>query len=114
MNRYFLIEITALILLLLVSGVSANPPSDLNLTYNQTSGNLSATFTHQVADPATHYLKNVRIWVDGNETINEDYTSQPTSDVFSYVYPLNVNEGTMIEVSGECNIFGSIKESLII
>lgn len=112
MNRHFVCIITAMIVILLVSGVSAHLPSDLNLTYNQSTGNLSAMFTHQVANPTTHYLKNVQISLDGNETINQDYTSQPTADIFTYIYALNATPATVIDVIGKCSIGGSIERSL--
>jgi hypothetical protein len=114
MNRYHGCILGVLFILFLVSGVSAHPPSDLNLTYNQTTGNISAIFTHQVADPTTHYLKNVKIDLDGKETINQDYSSQPTPDIFTYIYPLNATPGTVIDVSGYCSIGGSIERSLMV
>ncbi|HWQ67288.1 MAG TPA: hypothetical protein VN372_10495 [Methanospirillum sp.] len=114
MNRHLLSIIASLVVLLLVSTVSAHPPSDLNLVYNQTSGNLTATFTHQVPDPTTHYLKNVKISLDGNETVNLEYTSQPTADIFEYTYQLNATPKTVIDVIGQCNIVGSIERSLTV
>ncbi|WP_319538218.1 hypothetical protein [uncultured Methanospirillum sp.] len=114
MNKYSLALLVMLTATILISAASAHPPSDLNLTYNQTSGNLSATFTHQVADPATHYLKDVTVAVDGKEVVNEKYTSQPTSDEFTYIYPVNASVGSVIDVSGQCNIGGSIKRSITV
>ena len=114
MNRYLGCTIGTLLILLLISSVSAHPPSDLNLTYNQTTGNLSATFTHQITDTTTHYLKNVKITQDGNETINQDYTIQPTLDIFTYIYALNATPGTIIDVSGQCSIGGSMQRSFTV
>ena len=114
MNRYLMTGLAALMMILLASGVSAHPPSDLNLTYNQTTGNLSAAITHEVPDPTAHFVMEVTILLDGEETIVEEYTSQPTGDVFTYEYPLNATAGTEVDVSAECNIFGSIKRSLTI
>jgi hypothetical protein len=112
MNPYLVAGIPILIILLTVPGVSAHPPADLNLSYNLTSGNLSATFTHPVSNPATHYVVNVKISLDGNETPIREYSSQPEKDLFTYEYPLNVTAGTDIAVSGECNIFGTITRSI--
>ena len=114
MDRYSGSIMGVLLFFLLVSGVSAHPPSDLNLTYNQTTGNLSATFTHQVPNVTIHYLKNVKVTLDGNETINLDYTSQPALDIFTYIYPVNVTPGVVIDVSGQCNIVGSMQRSLTV
>ena len=114
MNRIALITITALILFCLAGNVSAHSPRDLNLTYNQTTGNVSAAFIHEVSLPDTHYVMNVKVFLNGNETINQDYTTQPTADLFVYEYPLNATSGDQIDVSGECNIGGMIQRSLMV
>lgn len=114
MSRHTLLILGILALMMVVSIVSANPPSDLNLTYDNSSGNLSATFTHQVADPTTHYIKNVKVSVDGKEILNENYTSQPTSDVFTYIYPVNASPGMVIDVIGQCNLLGSKGNSITV
>jgi hypothetical protein len=114
MNRYTLLILGILTVMMVVSVVSAHPPSDLNLTYDKSSGNLSATFTHQVADPTTHFVKNVKVTVDGKEVLNENYTSQPTADVFTYVYPINASPNSVIDVIGHCNILGSKENSITV
>jgi hypothetical protein len=114
MNKYTLLILGILVVMMAVSIVSANPPSDLNLTYDKSSGNLSATFTHQVADPTTHFVKNVKITMDGKEVLNENYTSQPTADVFTYIYPINASTGSVIDVIGFCNILGSKESSITV
>ena len=114
MKRFIGCTTAILLIFFLVSGVSAHPPSELELTYNQTSGNLTAAFTHLVTDPTTHYLKNVKITLDGKEMINQDYSSQPSPDFFNYTYSLNAIPGTVIDVSGQCSIGGSIQRSLTV
>jgi hypothetical protein len=114
MNQYTFLILGILAVMMTVSIVSANPPSDLNLTYDKSSGNLSATFTHPVADPTTHFVKNVKVTVDGKEVLNENYTSQPTVDVFTYVYPINASAGSVIDVIGQCNLFGSKESSITV
>jgi hypothetical protein len=98
---------------LVIGTVSAHPPSDLNLTYNQTTGNLSTTFSHQVKDSQTHFLKDVKIDLNGNETVMA-YTSQPTADIFTYEYPVNASPKSVINVTGDCIIGGSITRSITV
>lgn len=114
MNRYLLITMIALILLFVAGSVSAHPPRDVNLTYNQTTGNLSAAFIHEVSLPETHYIMNVKVFLNGNETINQEYSTQPTADLFVYEYPLNATSGDLIEVSGQCNIGGMLQRSITV
>lgn len=104
----------AVLVCLMVSTGSAHPPADLNLTYNQTTGNLSATFNHQVADQTTHYIDNVRVLMDGKEMYKEDYKSQPSKDEFTYDYPVNATVNSNISVVGWCSVGGSIEKSLIV
>ena len=113
LQRIFPLVLLLLAFLLIIATASANPPSDLKLTYNQTTGNLSAAFTHMVSDPGTHFLKTVKIALNGNQTTNE-YSSQPTPESFTYVYHLNATNGTFIDLIGECNIFGSIERTITV
>lgn len=114
MNCYRLFLLSAVIMTIIAASTSAHPARDLNLTYNQTSGNLSATFTHEVADPVTHYIEFVTIFLDGEETLVEEYTSQPTAEIFTYEYPLNATPKTEIELVADCVLGGTAKKSLIV
>lgn len=113
MNKVLIGVIIGMVLVI-ISTVSAHPPSDLDLAYNTTSGNLTATFIHTVADPDTHYVGYVDIKVDGNEILNQTYTSQPSTKEFIYMYPVNATTGSLIEVMGECILGGTKKSSLIL
>lgn len=114
MNYYRLFLLSAVILTIMAASASAHPARDLNLTYNQTSGNLSATVTHEVADPTTHFIEVVTIFLDGEETLVEEYTSQPTAEIFTYEYPLNATPKTEIELVAECGQGGTVRKSLIV
>lgn len=103
-----------MILTIMAASVSAHPARDLNLTYNQTSGNLTAIFTHEVADPTTHFIEFVTIILDNEETLVEEYTSQPTVEIFTYEYPLNATPQTEIELVAECAWGGTLRKSLIV
>lgn len=94
---------------------AAHSPSDLALSYDSASGELQATFTHRVEDPATHYVQRVRVEADGGPIrVETEYTGQPTFDTFTYSYPLQVAPGTRVRVTGECNVAGEIQRELVI
>jgi hypothetical protein len=103
----------AFTLTLMVIGAGAHPPSDLNLTYDSMTGELRAVFTHRVADPATHYVKEVSITTDGGVVLERKYTSQPSTTTFSYTYPIQASAGTTITVRGECSLAGEVTRSLV-
>ncbi len=52
-----------LVLLLLVIPASAQPPSDMVLSYQP--GDLTAAITHNVANASTHYVYRVTILING-------------------------------------------------
>lgn len=90
----------------------AHSPSDMSLAYNETAGELAVTITHQVADPATHFVKEVRVSIDGNMVENSAYTSQPAATTFTYTYPLQVPAGSRIDVQAPCILGGALTRTL--
>ncbi len=96
------------ILLFLAGPVSAHPPADMQLTYDQAAGELVVTISHMVADPASHHVGEVEIRNKGDVILKESYTSQPAADTFTYRYDLPPVPGDEIEVTAHCNIGGSI------
>jgi hypothetical protein len=92
----------------------AHAPSDIDLNFNAGTRVLSVTITHQVDDPATHYVKEVKIR-QGDTTFSEtEYTSQPSPDTFTYSYPIPADVTGIIEVKAECNINGEKTKALAI
>jgi hypothetical protein len=101
-------------LCLTAAPAGAHSPSDLSLAYNQTGGELTVTITHEVADPATHYIKEVQISIDGKTVRTILYARQPFATTFSYTYPLQVQAGSSIDVNAPCVLGGSIRRTLFI
>jgi hypothetical protein len=102
------------ILLFLAGPVSAHSPAEMQLTYDQAAGKLVVTISHTVADPATHYVRDVEIRNKGDVILKESYTSQPAADTFTYRYDLPLAPGDEIEVTARCNIGGSISRQVIL
>jgi len=92
---------------LLVPSASANPPSDMSISYNELSKDLRVTITHPVSNPQEHYIKEVIVTINGKVVTDSRYTSQPSPDTFTYTYPLPAQPGDDIEVTANCNLAGS-------
>ena len=92
----------------------AHSPSDMSLSYNETSEELVVSITHQVADPATHYIKEIQVSVDGHMVKNVPYTSQPTPTTFTYSYLLKAQAGSSMYVNAPCILGGSIGRTISI
>lgn len=102
--------VMAILALTVLSGVAlAHTPAGVAVSYNESSGDLAVAITHQVDDPATHYVKHVTVRQGTTILVDKTYTSQPEKSDFSYVYPLPRLKGSSGEIRAdvECNIFGS-------
>jgi hypothetical protein len=87
----------------------AHPPSDVTVSYNENTGDLTVTISHQVDNPATHYVKHVTVLQGSKVLIDQTYTSQPDKTAFTYTYNIPQLKGTSEEITAvaECSIAGS-------
>lgn len=92
--------------------VSAHPPSDMTLTYNELSGDLQVTITHRVPNLQEHYIKEVTVTINGKIVNDSFYTSQPAPDTFTYTYPIDTKPGDEIAVTASCVLTGSLTRQL--
>jgi hypothetical protein len=110
------------LVLLLVSiavlsgGALATPPSDVKVTYDQNAGDLIVSIVHPVADPTTHYIKQVTVIQGSTVLADNSYTSQPDPSAFTYRYNLPQLRGSSgeIQVTATCNLIGSGSATLML
>ncbi len=77
--------VTLLVVLTLLCGsAAAHSPGDVEVKYNELTGELAVTITHQVENPATHYVKQVTVWQGTTVLADTSYTSQPDRSSFTY------------------------------
>ena len=94
--------------------VLAHPPIDLSLEYDIDTDSLIVTITHETPAPDLHYVNRVDIKINDVLFLSQEYTSQPTNDVFSYTYNPDSSFGDVIMVTAYCNIQGSITRTITI
>jgi hypothetical protein len=97
---------------LLTLPVTAHPPSDMSVSYNEISRLLIVTITHQVPNPQNHYIKEVLVTINGKTVNDTFYTSQPDPDTFTYTYPIDTKTGDEIAVTASCVLTGSLTRTL--
>ncbi len=85
---------------------AATPPSSVVLSYDQASSVLSVTITHPILNIPEHYIKEVKLTVNGNAVNDSSYTGQ-ASDIVTYTYPLALRPGDLVEATAVCSIAGS-------
>lgn len=108
----FLVMISLLAILPLPC--SAHPPSNVSISYDGENQMLQVAVTHQVSTPASHYVYKIAVDKNGEDILEKEYTSQPTSSRFSYNYSLNASSGDSIKATAYCVIAGSKSSEIII
>jgi hypothetical protein len=104
---------TLLFILTCVAPLSAHPASAMDLQYNTLTHQLNVTITHPVANPGTHYIRQVVI-KQGAETRTFSYSSQPSRESMTYQYALPPDTPGPVEVTASCSIGGDISRTLFI
>jgi hypothetical protein len=106
-----------LIALATLSGYAmAHSPSDVTVSYDENSGDLTVAIAHLVDDPTTHYVKQVTVMQGATVLIDKSYTSQPDKSSFTYHYSLPELKGGVgeIKVNAVCNMIGSRSGTLML
>ncbi len=107
----------ALILVLLLTAapvlVYAHPPSDIKITFDDTTKTLTAVIYHDVQDVMMHFIKKADIGLNGKEIATKDFTQQDNNQTqtVTYVIP-DAKVGDTVFVEGYCNIAGKLKKEL--
>lgn len=102
----------ALLLILLPALAAAHSPQEIVLAYDQTQRMLEVRITHNVSDPAQHFVSSVEIKKDGKTISRHAYRNQPGMKTVVYSYPLDPFPDGMIEVTVTCSVSGSASEKL--
>jgi hypothetical protein len=112
--KLHLVVLLLVIPAVLFSPVAAHPPSAVNLTYNSSGSELAVTITHAVRDPTDHYIDLVEVRSGDAILISANYTSQPTTGTFTYLYTVPAKSGDLLEVNATCNKGGSLTETVLV
>jgi hypothetical protein len=100
--------------LLMIPPSAATPPSAMSVSFDNTAHELMVTITHATTNPQIHYIRQVNVRINGSAATDRFYTSQPISDTFTYIYPLQAIPGDTVEVTATCSLTGSSTRTLIV
>ncbi len=106
--------VAAILPVLFPAPVTANSPQEVVLSYDQAKQALEVRITHPSSFPNAHYIKKVELKKNGQAVSVNEYRSQPEQATFSYVYPVAVVQGDVLEATARCSIFGSKTEKLTV
>ncbi len=93
--------------------VSAHPPAKIVVEYDSATRMLTATISHPVADPKTHFIRKVDIAINGEEILEHRISRQDndTTQSVSYLIP-DAKKGDTISVEAYCNIGGKLTKEI--
>ena len=100
--------------IILPFAVSATPPSNVALSYNEKTHTLDIAISHTSHFLKSHYIAFVDIKRNGKTVESTTYSSQPEKKDFTYNYKIDASEGDVIEATVTCNFFGSRSATLTI
>ena len=96
--------------------VIAHPPQEMILEYDSDLQTLNVTITHVVVDPDAidHYIEAIEIYKNSDLYLTMNYTTQPTTDIFTYSFSVEAEAGDELSATAYCSLFGSISNPITI
>jgi len=111
--RNFYIVIAAL--LLLSVSAFAHAPSEMELSFDKESSQLTINIDHGVRDGNSHYIDKLTIKVGKKDILVHLISSQETNEGIMLTYRLpDLKAGTTLEVTASCNRIGKMTRNIVI
>ena len=92
----------------------AHPASLMELEYDFGTKILDVTVFHTVSDVNTHYIKEIKIYVNDVLNQTETYTSQTTLSKHEDSFTVNAVHNDVIKVQATCSISGILTEEILV
>ena len=105
--KYF--QIVFFVLLGIACGAQvscATTPKSVALAYDAGTQMLSVTVDHSTLSRGMHHIKYVEIKKNGVSFGKNEYSSQPTDELFTYTYKIPAVKGDIFEATAICNMWG--------
>ena len=99
---------TVALVLSLTLSVYAHPPGDIEMSFNTENKMLEVTIPHNSNDNSDHFINNVKVYLNDNLHIEQNFIMQTDNEVqyLHYMIP-GAKVGDTIRLNAECNKFGS-------
>jgi desulfoferrodoxin (superoxide reductase-like protein) len=99
---------TIALVLSLTLSVYAHPPGDIEMSFNTENKMLEVTIPHNSNDNSDHFINNVKVYLNDNLHIEQNFIMQTDNEVqyLHYMIP-GAKAGDTIRLNAECNKFGS-------
>jgi hypothetical protein len=97
-----------------VININAHSPSTVDLQYDLDTQTLDVTISHSVSDVNSHYIEEIRIWINDVSIQNETYTSQTSTTQHQDSFNIAATDGDVIKVLAICNVSGSLTDEITV
>jgi len=119
MKQIKILGIMMVILFVLAIILSSNcvighPASNVDLRYDFDNQKLNVTISHNTDDTGTHYIEKIEVYKNGVTIIEEDYTSQSSSNTFTLSFDVSADDGDVLKVETECSLSGKTEDSITV
>lgn len=113
MKSFMTLTIIVISLFVFSRFAEAHPPSRLRLNYEDQMEMLKIRMSHTVTNPKTHYIKKIKVMVNGKVVLEHTLKEQDTDSgqFLQYSIP-DVKSGDRIRVEASCSSFGKKKKEL--
>jgi hypothetical protein len=102
------------ILIPFIVNTQAHSPSNIILDYNFSTQTLDVTITHSVSDVNSHYINEIKIWINDVEDQTETYTSQSSTSDHQDSFTVTAAHDDVIKVRATCSISGSFTDEITV
>jgi len=88
--------------------VSANPPERIDINAN--NQRVEAFVSHPSNNPNQHYIKTIKVWLNGKDIILQAFTTQkPEGQTVFYAVP-GLKKGDKVKVAAYCSVYGDLQK----
>ena len=114
-NKGILFSASIILIVISISiNTQAHAPSLIELQYDFGTKNLDVTVFHTVTDVNTHYIEEIKIYVNDVLNQTETYTSQTLTSKHEDSFTVNAAHNDVIKVQATCSISGTLTEEIIV
>lgn len=106
---------TFILVLGLTLSISAHPPGEIEMSFTTDNNMLEVTVSHGSNDNTDHFINNVKVYLNGELHIEQNFIVQTDNEVqyLQYMIP-GAESGDTIRLTADCNKFGSRESELTV
>lgn len=115
MRKFAKLLLTLMSAIIICTPLYAHPAEMVELKWNEAVSVLDVSILHPVKNTANHYISKIVVSVDGKAIEEKTLKFQSDSRTEHVQFEIkDMKKGSKIEVEATCNVFGKLKESVVL